>query len=257
MRIYLDLVVLLNFLVDFLLILATNRLAGYPIGMGRAICAAALGGAYSGACLIPGFRFLGNTLWRLVSLGMMAVIAFGYNRGALQRGAVFVLLSMALGGVAMGIGDGSFGMLLTAALVVWLLCRISFQGGVGSKEYIPVELFWEGKRMKLIALRDTGNTLRDPLTGRPVLVAGADVAYELLGLTEEQLRHPLETMASAKIPGLRLIPYCSVGQQGSMLLAVGIPLVKVEKYTGKYLVAFAPQVLGRGEVYRMLAGGMV
>ena len=257
MGVYLDLVVLLNFLVDLLLILAANRLAGYPTGLGRGIGAAALGGVYSGWCMIPGFRFLGNTLWRVVVLGIMAVIAFGWNRSAVQRGAVFLLLSMALGGIAVGFGKGSFGTLLAAAWVVWLLCRISFRGNVGSREYLPVELSWEGKRMSLIALRDTGNTLRDPLTGRPVLVAGADVAWELLGLTQQQLEHPLETMASAKIAGMRLIPYNSVGQPGSLLLAVIIPVVKVEKYTGKYLVAFAPQELGRGEVYRMLAGGTV
>lgn len=256
MRVYLDLVVILNFLVDFLLIMGTNRLAGYPIGWGRGILAAVLGGIYGGMCLVPGFRFLGNHFWRVASLSLMAVLAFGYNRSAIQRGAVFILLSMALGGIALG-SSGSFWMLILAGAVVWLLCRVSFRGTIGSQEYIPVELNWQGKRMSLVALRDTGNTLRDPLSGEPVLVAGADVAWELLGLSEHQLLHPMETLTTAKLPGMRLIPYRSVGQPGSMLLAVRIQDVKIEKCKKSYLIAFAPQELGRGEVYRMLAGGAI
>lgn len=257
LRVYIDLVMGLNFLVDFLLILGTNRLAGYPVGAGRGAAAAVLGAVYAGACMVPGFGFLGNTLWRMVSLTLMAVMAFGWNRSALQRGAVFVLLSMALGGIAVGFGDGTFWMLMLSAGAVWLLCRCSFRGGLGAREYVPVQLRWEGKSLSLIALRDTGNTLRDPLTGEQVLVAGADVAGELLGLNEYQLQHPVETLASGALQGLRLIPYRAVGQPGGMLLAVRFPEGKVGKNTVSPLVAFAPQVLGRGEAYRMLTGGVV
>lgn len=257
MRVYLDLVMILNFLVDFLLILGTNRLAGYPPGVRNGIAAAMLGGIYAGACMIPGFAFLGNTLWRLMSLCLMAVIAFGWNRSALQRGAVFVLLSMALGGIAMGLGNGTFLMLLLSAAAVWLLCRVSFRGNFGNKEYVPVELHWQGRKLSLIALRDTGNTLRDPLTGEQVLVAGMDVARELLGLTEQQLQHPVETLASGALPGMRLVPYRSVGQPGGMLLALRFQQARIGDRMDSPLVAFAPQELGRGEVYRMLTGGAV
>lgn len=257
MTVYLDLVMLLNFLVDFLLILGTNRLAGYPTGAGSGAAAAALGGVYAGACMVPGFAFLGNFLWRMVSLVMMAVIAFGWNRSALQRGAVFVLLSMALGGLALGFGRGSFSVLLLSALLMYLLCHVSFRGSIGQRDYIPVELCWNGRRLSLIALRDTGNTLRDPLTGEQVLVAGADVGMELLGLTRQQLQRPVEALASGRIPGLRLIPYRAVGQPGSMLLAVRMPGARIGKRNDDPLVAFAPEELGRGEVYRMLTGGTV
>lgn len=257
MLVYLDLVVILNFLVDYLLILGTNRLAGYPTSYGKSALASLLGALYGGACLLPGFSFLSNMLWRAVSLAVMACIAFGINRSAVQRGAVFVLLSMALGGIATGFGKGGFWVLVLSALLMWLLCRVSFRGGTGQREYIPVELSWEGRKISLIALRDTGNTLRDPLTGEQVLVAGADVGMELLGLTEHQLRHPVETLASGMLPGMRLIPYHAVGQPGSMLPAVRFRNVKIGNTYEDPLVAFAPEVLARGAVYRMLTGGAV
>ena len=103
MAVYLDLVVILNFLVDFLLLIGTNRLCGYPMKPARAAISALLGGVYAGACMLPGFRFLGNTLWRLVSLGIMSITAFGWNGGTARRSVLFIFLSMALGGIALGL----------------------------------------------------------------------------------------------------------------------------------------------------------
>ncbi len=60
MYLYLDVVAILNFLVDFLLILGTNRLTGFPPEYWRSAAAAGLGGVYGAACLLPGFSFLGN-----------------------------------------------------------------------------------------------------------------------------------------------------------------------------------------------------
>jgi len=193
----------------------------------------------------------------MVFLSLMAGIAFGWNRSALQRGAVFVLLSMALGGIAVGFGKGSFWMLVASSMGLWLLCRISFRGSLGQREYVPVELTWNGRKKSLIALRDTGNTLRDPLTGEQVLVAGADIGTEFLGLSDHQLRHPVETLASGLIPGMRLIPYTAVGQPGGMLLAVRFKAAKIGNTYGDPLVAFAPEVIGKGAVYQMLTGGAV
>lgn len=253
MEVYLDLLVILNFMVDLLLLLGTNRLSGFPLSPGRCALAAALGGVYSGACFLRGFRFLGSTLWRLVSLTLIALIAFGWNRSALKRGGVFVLLSMALGGIAVSFGRGDFFALILAAGLVWLLCRVAFGERVGGREYVPLELSYGDQTLSLIALRDSGNTLRDPITGEGVLVIGAEAARKLTGLTGEQLRSPLETLARCPLPGLRLIPYQAVGQGGSMLLALRFQQVKIGSRTQSALVAFAPQGLGEGQMYQALS----
>lgn len=254
--VYLDLVILLNFLVDFLLLFGTNRLAGYPASVGRTAGAAALGGIYGGVCLIPGFSFLGNTCWRLVFLGLMAVIAFGWNRSALRRGVMFVLLSMALGGIALGFGSGGWLMLIGAAAGVALLCAVAFRDKPGARQYLQAELTYGKQKKHLTALCDTGNTLRDPITGGNVLVVGADVAWELLGLTDAQLAAPIETLTAARIPGLRLIPYRAVGQPGGMLLAIKIDSVRIGGKGCDPIVAFAPHKLGN-EGYQALAGGVI
>lgn len=256
MKIYLDVVMLLNFFVDLLLILAANRLGGVPAKIGRCVAAAVLGGIYGGACLLPGFRFLGNTLWRIVFLVIMGVTAFGCHRSGFQRCVLFVFLSMALGGILQGMGDGSLPALLLGMAVLCGLCVFGFRGQLPQQEFVEVELAAEGKREKLLALRDTGNGLRDPVTGQSVLVADAKTAETLFGLTRQQLRSPVETVAAGIIPGLRLIPYRAVGQSGGMLVAIRLKQVRIGSWQGSTLVAFAPDGLGEDHTYRALTGGM-
>lgn len=255
MEVYLDLVILLNFLVDFFLILGTNRLSGHPPGVKRALWSAAIGSVYAAACVLPGWRFLQNLFWRLVCLGLMSGIAFGWDRGAARRGILFVFLSMALGGIALGLGEGGFWSIVLGAVGVSLLCLTGFRSRPGQQKYVPVSITHRNISLKLMALVDTGNALRDPITGRAVLVVDADSAYRLLGLTKEQLAKPLETVTAQKELHLRLIPYHAVGQPGSMLLAIRADNLEMNGKKEDMLVAFAPQQIGK--TYQALTGGIV
>lgn len=255
MQIYLDLLMLLNFLVDFLLILGTNRLCGYPPGVKRAALSALLGCIYAGLCLIPGFSFLGNFLWRMVCLFFMSCIAFGVTKSALRRGIVFFFLSMALGGAALLLNARGFWAIAGSAGCVGLLCALGFRHKLGTQNFVPVELSYGGKRLCLTALQDTGNTLRDPVTGSDVLVVGADVAQSLTGLTPTQLRSPVEFMGA--VPGLRLIPYRTVGKGSGFLLALKIPNVRIGNRRENKLVAFAPEGLHPEGAYQALTGGIL
>lgn len=256
-RVYLDVVMLLNFVVDFLLLLGTNRLCGFPYGAGKAALAAALGGLYAGICLLPGYRFLGDILWRCVCLCGMGMIAFGWSWSALRRCTVFLLLSMALGGIALGLGNGEFMSLILSSGAVCLMCAVGFRGYVGGREYVPVVLEYKKKKISLMALRDTGNTLTDPITGQSVLITGPVVAQSLLGLSIAQLHDPVGTLASGAISGLRLIPYRSVGQSNGMLLALRLEVVRIGKWQGSKLVAFSPEGLDSEGTYQALTGGVV
>lgn len=256
LRIYLDLAVLLNTAVDFLLLMGTNSLAGFSSDWKRNLAAATLGGLYGGICLLSEFRFLGGIFWRLVFLGLMGAVAFGWNRGSLKRIGTFVLLSMAMGGIALGFGRSQFLTVILAGASVWLLCRIAFGGRIGGKEYVSVRIRLGERQVKVLALRDTGNSLRDPVTGEPVLVLGADAAVTLTGLTRQQLSSPLETMAQRALPGLRLIPYRAVGSSCGMLLAMRFEDVTIGDKRQGTLVAFDPGGLGTEQMYQALTGGV-
>lgn len=256
MQVYLDGVFLLNGIVDLLLILGTNRLTGFPMDLKRAIPGAVLGGLYGCMCLIPELRFLNSMLWRLVFFGLMTAVAFGVNAAALRRGAILLLLSMALGGIAAGAGARDFAAVCLCAALVVALCNVGIGGHGLGRSYVPVELDWQGNTVKLLALNDTGNTLRDPLTGEQVLVCGADVGAELLNLSEKAFADPAELLTKRKIPGLRLIPYHCVGQPCGIMAVMRFKNAKIGGTVQDPLVAFAPYRIGSGEGYRMLTGGL-
>lgn len=250
MPLYLDVLMLLNFLVDLLLLVAANRLSGHPPSIKRAVLAASLGGVYGGVCMLPGFRFLAGTVWRVICLVLISGIAFGFRKEAVRRCVLFVLLSMSLGGIAVGVEKGSFVSLVLSALGVCLMCVFGLRGRIGS-EYVQVQI----GDLCLTALRDTGNTLTDPLTGQQILVVSANVGERLLGLTRSELNDPIKAMG--RMPGLRLVPFHAVGCSAGMLPVKRFENVKIGSWQGSCLVAFAPNELGQGKPYEALTGGIL
>lgn len=255
MTVYADGVMLMNFLVDFLLIMGTNRLTGYPLKAARASAGAAVGSLYSGACLLPGFRFLGGTLWRIVSLAAMSGIAFGWNLGSVRRALFLVFLSMALGGMAIGLGNGSAVALALAVIIMILFCVMG-GGKIRRRRFVTLELRHRDIRRKLTALVDTGNLLSDPLTGQSVTVVGTNIAWEMVGLSREQLLDPVGTLAKTNITGLRLIPYRTVGKPAGMLLAISMDEVRINGEIAGRIVAFSPEMFEE-EGFGALTGGTV
>ena len=257
MTVYLDLAIGLNFAVDLLLLLAADRLTGYPIRILPLLSAAVIGGVYGAACFLPGFGFLGGEFWRLAVMIIMCVIAFGFSRSTLRRGGLFILLNLAVGGICVVSESASFGGICMCAGVICGICGFISRASNASAQYVTV-LLRKGERSRtILALCDTGNTLKDPVTGKNVLIAGSDIAWDLLGLTQAQLRDPICTVASGAVPGTRLIPYRSVGQANGMLLAMRLDEVRINGVLSRQIVAFAPDNIGNQEGYQALTGGIV
>lgn len=255
MRNYLAAMIVLHVLVHWMLLLGVNRVAGYPQNTVRSLAAAGIGGVYGSLCLIPDLAFMGNLLWRCVFLLLMGLAAFGFGRSGIKRAMLFILLSMAFNGLAMG-NESKDGWSAMAGGIVF--CLVSYFGLRNLKvqqKYVEVELWKGGKQQKLLALCDTGNTLQDPVSGQSVLVADAKSAEVLLGLSKQQLRCPVETVKSGVVRGLRLIPYRAVGLSNGMLVAIRMDQVRIGSWQGSAVVAFAPDGLGENQIYRALTGG--
>lgn len=239
-------VMLMVFVTNVLLLFATGRLLGEGENPLRILIGAVLGVLFAVLSIMPGFSFLDNILWRLVAMTLTTLAAFGIHGRTLPKLLLFLLLQLSLGGAA-GKRNEMSAMLLGAAGIGFACLLLRKQS-----KFIPVELHYRNQTLRMTALRDTGNTLRDPITGKPVLVVGADIAEQLTGLTAASLREPVETMG--KIPGLRLIPYQSVGNTG-FLLAISIPKAKIGAKQGSTIVAFSPQIFESS--YQALTGGTV
>ena len=239
------LILVLTTTVNYLLLLSAGSMCGQVPKLSRLLLGAWVEGVYGLMCLLPGAAWLGAVQWRILSIPLIGVMAFGLEQ--IRCLIAFGILHLALDGVISDSGGKG----------IWLCgCMLLLMFLVHGKTapLVPVELHYRGNSLRVNALRDTGNLLRDPITDSPVLVIGPEAARELTGLTPAQLRKPLETMGS--IPGLRLIPYRAVGASG-FLLALKLENVRIGTWRGSRLVAFAPDGLGNNGRYEALTGGTV
>ncbi len=252
MTLYVALVGFVVFAVNILLLLGTNRLLNAELRLGGVLVGALVATAHATVCLLSGFAFLKSFWWSIVFIAISAIAAFGMEKTAAAQCYVFALLRMALSWLTVGAG-GSVWMPLFGAVGIYFLCNRLIFREKQHRDLLPVELSYKQQKISIWALRDTGNTLKDPVSGKPVLVIGPKAACRLTGLTQRQLENPVETMGV--IPGLRLIPYHSVGMNKGLLLGMKLADTKIGNWQGSSLVAFAPCGLGERQAYQALTGG--
>ena len=233
----------LQFAVNFLLICAVSMLMGGSCAHIRALVSAALGALSAVAFIVVDSQYAG--IWYGVGMVMVCVVAFGYSGFAICRGIVFCLIKIGL--EYMG-NDNVLWLLPLCAGIALAVLWHKKQG-----LYVPVELSYDGKTVNIMALRDTGHHLRDPISGKEVLVVDSNVAEILTGLSQEQLNNPVDNLAKAV--GLRLIPFRSVGCSAGFLLALSADRTLIGGSRRNCVVAMAPQVLDESGKFQALMGG--
>ncbi len=283
MVVYLDALFLLNFTADYLLLLATAKLAGEVIRRPRLVLGALAGALYAVLIFLPGLGFLNHPLCKVSGAVLMALAAFGGSRRLLRLTLVFFGLSCALAGgvLAAGLLGGQGltlqnGVLYSAmdvklmalsAAVCYLLITLVFRRVAKhsgpAREVVPAVLKLGERRVALSVLLDTGNTLTDPVTGRPVLVADWQALLPLippgLSLDGGDLRDPARVLEDLAEKGfgtrLRLLPYRAVGVECGMLLALRLDSARVgERDYGGILAALSPNRVSDGGGYSGLIG---
>ena len=239
---------------------------------------AVLGGGYAVAMFIPGMDWLYHPACRFAAAVLMVLIAFSKSRCLLRQSIIFFVLSFALGGgvfVVTAVGekglyltDGVYyapvdiKILLVSAAGCYLVLSLVFQRmyrhSVGNRELEQATLCFQGKKVDLTALIDTGNTLTDPMNGKGVLVVDGKYLEDLFEVSLSEYLEPLEGLKrlNAIYPGrFRLIPYRAVGVDRGVLLAVRLDEVRIGNRTERgVLAAVSPTPVSDGGNYQILAG---
>lgn len=276
--IYVDTLFLLNAVIDYLLLLASARLAGEPLQRLRFGAGAVLGGGYAVALFLPGMGFLYHPLCRLAVAVLMVLTAFYRSRRLLRQIVIFFALACAFGGgvFAVGLLGGqplTFGagvyysaidlkIVLVSAAACYVALSLVFQKwGKHSVQRGEIEVVRIGmfdRQITLTALRDTGNTLSDPVSGQPVWVMEGRCLFQLLPeLDEDDLCNPagaLERLNQLWPRRFRLLPYRAVGVDCGLLLAVRVDWIEEgEERRSNALVALSPNSVSDGGGYQVLA----
>lgn len=273
LTVYADAVFVLNLIVNYLLLRTSARLGGAAIRNKRLLCGALLGAAYAVAVYLPGLRWLSAFPVKLLCAAGMIVLAFGRRRGALRQAAVFGGMTLALCGAVYGVellkggqlryrADALFypvtffSLLLTAAAVS-LACRLLLPKlTFAADSILPVTLRLRGRCVHLNALRDSGNTLCDPVSGESVLTVYWQAVRPLfpLALSAEDVISPANLALRLKDYAPRLIPYRAVGVSSGLLLAFPCEIT-LNNQTKTGLVALSPTPVSERGAYEALTGG--
>lgn len=236
---YVDEMFLLNLIVNYFILLATAKLCALPLKRARFGASAALGSAYSVLLLLPEFGSLASPVMKLVLGFVMTLAAFGAKGKLIKPFLAFLAVSAAFGGAVFAasllagaqIDDGLYinaslkVLALSFAACYCVLTLVFNRFGKRAKHEIrTVKLAFHGKTSEFYALRDTGNSLYDPISGLPVMVVGLDQISRLLdekcvaALTKSAAEF-METLSGDATLRARfwLVPYSSVGQQMALL----------------------------------------
>ena len=238
--VYIDLFFMINFSMDFLCFFLAAQMLGRKMSVIRTVCASIIGGIYAcGALFLPISGVWGILLDGAVCV-LMCAVAFGVHRSVWLYSLVYFAVSMTLGGFMSAL----FSLLNKAKLDIsavgsdgisaWVLTVLAIISAalalVGTRFFrrrsavryasVSVELFGQTKELR--ALCDSGNLLRDPISGRACVLVSASALSGVLG--EEMMSAvraknvaPLCLADEALAKRVRLIPARTATGEGCLL----------------------------------------
>lgn len=252
MRVYADVLFLLNGVADYVLLLAAARLAGVRTRAVRLAAGASFGGVYAVIALLR--PSLGSPPGLLLSAVAMVLCAFAPRPwrsllralaclggvGLLAGGLALALARFAAGGIPLWDVLAALGGALVAVAAV-----ADRRAAARATAFCDLELEVQGRSARCLALVDSGNRLRDPCRAAPVVVVDETVlrgvlpAALLLSLAAGPAALPsglAQAAASGEPlrPGLGewahricLVPYRAVGVGGGMLCGVRADALRI------------------------------
>ena len=245
--IYLDVLIILNIYVNFFLLKATAKFTHTPLKSSRCIISSIIGSLFSLTILLPSENFLLSLLIKLAASGVITLIAFGKNHRYFKRLLYFYMINFIFAGTVMllyitfkptfmafnnsyfYIDFSLLSLVVFTAMAyggVKLLRLIMDKGSDTSKKY-KIEISYQGKWVEMEGFADTGNTLVDSFTGKPVIFCSKDkLGFDELPLNDPQLLYTCY--------GFRMIPCSTVSSQGLVPLLTPDRVKIIDEESGDY-----------------------
>jgi stage II sporulation protein GA (sporulation sigma-E factor processing peptidase) len=274
--VYADSLFALNFVIDYLVLLTTAKIAGVRVPRLRIVLSAVLGGAYAVSVVVFDMPLLQNIWIKLAAGILMVLVCFWTKSGFLRISLIFLAVSATFGGIVFALSllcGGASGTVYTP--VSWKILIPAFgisyagitlvfrrMGRRRSAGLINTEIEHGGRKTSVTSLEDTGNTLTDPMTGESVIVAETEAVASLFDkkvadVLREKDDGPIQKLERLSQTGerFRLVPYSSVGVEHGWLLAFKPDEVKLNgKDKTGMLIALSPNRLSDGGIYSAVVG---
>lgn len=275
--VYVDVLFLINFCMDFLALFLSGTIMHLETAKGHLTVSSAIGGIYAVlAALFPGNAIIGALIGIATAL-LLCYAAYGHACHGKIFWCVFALFygtSCLLGGMITGAyeflkgffenrhelflaiteGNGKiaffFSLLISCAFLLGLLKRhLSFKK---EEKSVDITVSAGTSSTTLSALVDSGNTLCDPISGRPCIVisprsAAPIVPLDILRLAQEPTPD-IDMLSEHSRRRIRLIPANMVGGH-RLLIGYRADKITVEAACGSHAVDAFLVIGGAGDEY--------
>lgn len=244
--VYVDTLFFLNLSVDYLLLLLTARIAGVYARRRNLLAGAVVGALLSVLLFFPplstatALMLRGGTLLATVLPAFAKMPARTWPRLA----GIFLLLTTVLAGVLLTLsqrGNGvrlkngsvyaeiSGAVMLFSFIAVFALSSLVFGKGRAApgRHWREIRVETNVGQVHFRALTDSGNLLRDPVSGRQVIVVESEVLAPLVGISPAELsrllgaparEQMLEQLRQISDIAFWLLPVHTVTQNGLMVV---------------------------------------
>ena len=293
MTIYIDIVLLENIIMNYIIIYATAIILKKNKRHIRFFIASFIGAIYSILAYISILKIYSNIFLKIILSIIIVYIAFNpQNIKKMWKAlAIFYLVSFVFGGVAFamiymvkpqdvlmrnGLFLGTYPLktIILGAIISFVLIVVVFKiikTQISKKSiYCDIEIKLNEKIINTKAMIDTGNLLKDPITNTPVIVVERSLLYEclpkeILNNIEKILGGDLdsvpENIKNKYISKLKIIPFSSLGKENGMLIGIKSEYIilknselQEDKKIKNIIVAIYEKSLTKKGEYRALVG---
>lgn len=281
--VYADVVFCTNFLLDGIILWATARFGHLRTSPVRLALGAGAGSLYAVMMIYPQTGVLNAMSLKIIFSFFIVALTFPRLtlKKYLQATGYFYLISFAMAGAVLG-GNSVFGGentlfsradVTTAGLVTASLTALAL-GAWGIKHLkknwqksqfrVPVQIVVNKQSIMVEALIDTGNDLRDPLSGKPVMIIEYQEMKSILPLSLQKqferygnndVTRILQNLDDKEwITRIRLIPFNSIGKHHGMLVGFKpdrlVVFGKQKTSTREVVICLYHKALSAGGAYK-------
>lgn len=291
MTIYLDIVIIENLIMNYIILYATSIIAKKKIKQTRAFIASIIGTIYVIMLYITKLPIYSSIISKIILSIIMVYIMFKPEsiKMLINNILLFYLTSFVFGGASTALiylikpeeilmkngvflGTYTLKTVFLGGVMGLFLIVITFnivRSKITKKDmFYNIEIYLEDKKVETKAMIDTGNLLKEPITNIPVIIVEHTLLYDVI---EKEILNNLEEILSGNLEGipenvknkylskLKVIPFKSLGKENGMLLGIKIDKVILEneenrKVIDKVIIGIYNKSLTRRGEYRALLG---
>ncbi len=289
MTIYLDLILLENIVMNYIIILATGMICKVNIKNIRVFLASLLGAIYAIITYLVDIEIYTNQITKIIVSICMVYIAFNSNnvKIMLKQLLIFYLTSFCFGGAAYYllynlkpnliqisngflVGTYPIKIAVLGGILGFFIINISFKvikSKLTKKDMLyDIEIFFKENKSNIKVILDTGNLLTDPITKTPVLIVEAQrlkniIPEKILNNIEDVIynNNNIEEIAEEIKTRCSIIPFSSIGKNNGIIIGFRPDYIKIytnegEEIRRKVIVGIHNNKISKNGLYSGLIG---